>query len=296
MNIKNYESLFEHFNEGIYYVDKERKILYYNKAAELISGFSSENVVGCHCYNNIFNHVSEEGVRLCFNGCPLYDSIKRNVINESVVYLQHREGYRLKVNVKTLPILEEGDIVGALEIFTNVQEANLLNETIAFYRKKVMIDPLTEVNNRHILDYDLPEVIKKTESNVAFGVIFLDIDNFKRINDTYGHAMGDKVLKSLAKSLTNSVRKNDVVIRYGGEEFVILAFDVTIESLAVIAEKIRVMVESSSVREDNNDICFTISIGATMIQSKDTLSSAIKRGDEYMYESKKNGKNRVTIR
>jgi diguanylate cyclase (GGDEF)-like protein len=159
-----------------------------------------------------------------------------------------------------------------------------------------MIDPLTEVNNRQILDYDLPEVIKKTEAKVALGVIFLDLDNFKKINDTYGHPIGDKVLKSLAKSLSNSVRKNDVIIRYGGEEFVIIAFDVTNDSLAVMAEKIRVLVESSSVREENNDICFTISIGATMIQSKDTLSSAIKRGDDYMYESKKNGKNRVTIR
>ena len=296
MNYKDFESLFEHFNEGIYYVDKERKILYYNNAAELISGFSAENVVGCHCYNNIFNHVSEAGVRLCFNGCPLQDTIKRNAINDSVVYLQHREGYRLKVRVKTLPILEGSEVVGALEIFSNVQEANLLNETIAFYKKKVMIDPLTEVNNRHILDHDLPDVLKKSEPSVTFGLIFLDIDNFKKINDTYGHSIGDKVLKSLAKSLTNSVRKNDVVIRYGGEEFIILAFDVDLEALSVMAEKTRVMVENSSVREENEDIHFTISVGATMIQPQDSLSGAIKRGDEYMYESKKNGKNRVTIR
>lgn len=296
MNLKEYEVLFDHFNEGIYYVDHDRKILYYNKAAELISGFSSSKVVGCYCYNNIFNHVSEQGVRLCFNGCPLQDSIQTNAINEAVVYLQHREGYRLKVNVKTLPILENGEVVGALEIFSTASEVNLLNETLEFYKNKMMFDPLTQVNNRQILDHDLPEVIKKTESTIRFGVLFLDIDNFKSVNDTYGHGIGDNVIRSLAKSLTNSVRKNDVVIRYGGDEFVILLYDVNPETLRIKADKIRAMVESSSLREENIEIHFTISVGATMMGPQDSLLSSIQMSDDAMYESKNTGKNKITIR
>lgn len=296
MNINDYKRLFDHFNEGIYFVDQNRKILYYNKAAERISGFSSSMVVGCHCYNNIFNHVSEQGVRLCFDGCPLQDSIRRNVINEAAVYLQHREGYRVKVNVKTLPILEDGEIVGALELFDTASEANLFHETLAFYKTKMMLDPLTEVNNRQVLEQELPELIRNSEPTRRYGVIFLDVDNFKTVNDTYGHAVGDLVLKSIAKSLSNSVRKNDVVIRYGGEEFVVLLDDVTVESLQLKAERIRRMIETSSVREEGREIRFTISVGATLMNPQDSLTQAIERSDDAMYESKKNGKNRVTVR
>jgi len=289
------EFLFDHFLEGIYFVDRFRKILFFNLAAETITGFSAKEVVNASCFNNLFNHMSEEGIKLCFNGCPLQKTILTNTVIASTVYLQHRDGHRLKVKVKTLPVVEEGEVIGALEVFSPVVEEHLLQETIAFYKNKMMTDPLTQLNNRQILEKDIPETIRQSKSVTSFGVIFIDIDNFKKINDTYGHEIGDKVLIILSKTLANSVRKDDILIRYGGEEFVIILSDVNPKSLALISEKVRFMVESSSLREGVENLKFTISIGATLLKSNDSLNSAIERADQAMYQSKKIGKNCVTL-
>jgi two-component system cell cycle response regulator len=295
ITISDYGALFDHFQEGIYFVDPNRRILYFNKAAEIITGFHRQDVIGTCCYQNVFNHLSETGVRLCFNGCPLQDSIERKVVNSATVYLHHRDGQRVKVSVRTLPVMDEQTVTGALEIFSVVTEESVLKETLSYYKTKLMTDPLTEVNNRNILERELPDLINRSRADITFGVLFLDIDNFKKINDTYGHDTGDRVLRTLSKTLSNSIRSGDIIIRYGGEEFVIVLHDIDEKSLAVIAEKIRFMVENSEIRMEKEEIRFTISIGATLLASIDSLTSAIDRADQAMYCSKQAGKNRVTL-
>lgn len=295
MDIEKYFNWFDHFEEGVYFVTPERRIVYFNKASEAISGFTSHEVVGSYCYDNILNHVSEDGTSLCFNGCPLMDSIKERKINQADVYLHHKGGHRVKVNVKTLPVIEDGSVVGALEIFTAADNENLFRQSMEYYKKQAMTDSLTKLNNRTVLDGHVPELMQSSEG-VGFGVIFGDIDHFKAFNDTYGHDLGDRVLYVVSRTLEQAARKSDIVIRYGGEEFMVLVYDTDLDALALLAERLRHMVEASSVSRDGEELNFTMSLGATMIKGRETLDDAIKRADEAMYESKRTGRNKVTVR
>jgi diguanylate cyclase (GGDEF)-like protein len=127
------------------------------------------------------------------------------------------------------------------------------------------------------------------------GVLFLDIDNFKIVNDTYGHNVGDGVLMMVARTLANNLRAHDLVGRYGGEEFVAIITHVDMAQLHSFAERLRLLVENSSHDTEYGTIRVTVSIGATVVRPEDTIETAITRADMFMYNSKIGGRNRVSL-
>lgn len=126
--------------------------------------------------------------------------------------------------------------------------------------------------------------------------MFLDIDNFSGFNNTYGHDRGDSVLLNIAESLRKNMRKSDFVGRWGGEEFLGVFEVASLEEAAKIGEKIRILIQNTEVIHDENTVNVTVSIGITLVEPEDTPDSLIKRADELMYESKKKGKNCVTVK
>lgn len=291
-----YKNILNSINEGIYFVDDKRTITFWNKGAELITGFEASEVVGHHCYHNILNHVSEEGTKLCMNGCPLQKTLTDGQARDSLIYLHHKKGHRVPVKVHVSTIVEEDKIIGAVETFISA-EANFENSFQLDELKQLAYqDQLTELPNRRYLDQELNNHILLNErllQNVA--VVFVDIDFFKKVNDQYGHNIGDEVLKMLARTMKSSVRQTDVVGRWGGEEFIIILNRVNEIALPRICEKIRMLVEASGLRLDNDEIKITISIGATMIQPGDTAVSFVERADQALYQSKSTGRNKVTL-
>ena len=127
------------------------------------------------------------------------------------------------------------------------------------------------------------------------GVLFADIDNFKDINDRYGHTTGDNILKMVAQTLASSLRSYDVLGRYGGEEFIAIIANVTREKLYSFANRLCLLVEQSSLKTESGKISVTVSIGATLAKISDTVDTVVKRADQLMYYSKTAGRNRVTM-
>ncbi len=125
----------------------------------------------------------------------------------------------------------------------------------------------------------------------SFGIIIFDIDNFKRVNDTFGHDTGDIVLKMLSNTILETIRQNDTPARYGGEEFIILAQSDSLDSLFAFAEKLRSTFEFLYIPAIDSSV--TASFGITMYQEGDDIASLIKRADQAMYRAKSKGKNRV---
>ena len=146
-------------------------------------------------------------------------------------------------------------------------------------------DPLTRVFNRRGL-YEHKE-------HQAFAVLMLDIDLFKHINDTYGHLTGDQVIRMLVEILHGIVRPVDKISRYGGDEFVILLDHTDLPNALTIAERIRSRVSSNILYVEENDIQFTVSIGAAESQSQDTLDQVLQRADAQLYQAKESGRNCV---
>lgn len=157
-------------------------------------------------------------------------------------------------------------------------------------------DTLTDIFNRYAFEERFVNQIllqKRRKNDIS--VIFFDIDNFKNINDTLGHQKGDIVLKRIAKILSHNIRQTDLFARWGGEEFVVALFDSSLEDTKDICEKLRYAIENDLELLSICSYNVTASFGITMVKDKDTKDSVIIRADEAMYESKKNGKNRITV-
>lgn len=283
--------------EGIYFVDVDRKITSWNDGAQKITGFSAEEVVSKNCFDNILNHQDASGCKLCIQGCPLKATIEDGRSREANVTLLHKKGYRVPVLVKTIPMYgDQGNIVGAVEIFIDDKnQAQLLN-SLQTYRKLAHEDTLTGVANRRFCQSYLENKLTgANQLNEEVGLLFLDIDDFKRINDNYGHAVGDEVLIMVTKTLSLNLRNYDFVGRWGGEEFIVALDNIESSQLPGIAEKIRRLIETSVLRLEIGEIRMTVSIGATMSRQEDTIDTWVKRADELMYQSKFAGKNTITI-
>ncbi|XFA99120.1 diguanylate cyclase [Candidatus Izemoplasma sp. B36] len=289
--------LLEHLYEAAYIVDENRKILFWNKKAESITGYTKEEIIGKYCFDNILRHVTDSGQHLCHDGCPLFDSIKNNKINEAKVYLHHKKGYRVPVTVKTIPFYDEVDKKRkAIEVFTDIKNDKDLYVENKLLKQEVITDALTQVNNRYFIDYQLETCMREFDSfKTPFGVLFIDIDFFKKVNDQYGHAIGDLVLKAVSKTINLNIRYNDFVGRYGGEEFVVILRNITKEDLYNIAEKLRILIQEIEVNIEDISISVTVSIGCSHYIKPLTKEELIKDADKKMYQAKQSGRNKVII-
>ncbi|WP_081310530.1 sensor domain-containing diguanylate cyclase [Pseudoalteromonas luteoviolacea] len=167
---------------------------------------------------------------------------------------------------------------------------------ISVQKKRAETDPLTETSNRRSLTTVGNEMfVKWKHEHQSFSMIMIDIDNFKGINDIYGHNAGDQVLVHFSRAVSNVIRKSDLFFRIGGEEFVILARD-SGASISKHAERIRKTIEQMTVEYNNQTINITISCGVTTVHDEDdSLECVYCRADQALYQSKMNGRNMTTV-
>ena len=201
------------------------------------------------------------------------------------------------VFLRVAPIREHGDeITGANVMFHDVSSQIVLINKIKDLERSASIDFLTQIPNRRLFERSLISKFEELQRDGRiFGIIFIDIDNFKKVNDTFGHDVGDLVLKMVAKKLQDTLRPYDTLGRWSGEEFVALVSGVDKMQLYAVASRLRSMVERASLFNAESVIKVTISVGATLAVREDTIQSLMKRADNLMYASKKSGKNKVTI-
>jgi len=294
---RNFQEILESMEEGVYFTDRNRVITRWNKAAELITGFSAEEVLGSSCKDNLLMHVDEMGTSLCLGKCPLAHTMEDEHSREAKVYLHHKKGHRIPVMVRTLPRRDtQGNVIGGIEIFTDVSLRENLELQLEQLQRLAMLDPLTELPNRRYLESRMEGMQQELRTGgIPWGVLFFDIDRFKRVNDTYGHDMGDKVITMVSRTLSLGVSPFDTIGRWGGEEFAGIFPNVTLESLRQAAERLRLLVAHSWTDKEAVHIGVTISIGGTLAKSEETPLETVTRADRLMYRSKQEGRNRSTL-
>jgi len=291
----SYKRLFDEMFEGVYCVDLNLKITSWNKSAEEITGFLANEVLGRHCYDNILEHVDQCGRQLCNVGCPLNQTMEDEIIREADIFLHHKSGHRVPVSIKTIPLYENENIIGAVEFMVRTPVI-IDSDEAEKYKSLAMKDHLTGLPNRRYTETYLELKMKEYRTfNLPFGIAFIDVDHFKIVNDTYGHDAGDEILKMLARTYVNSTRGNDLIGRWGGEEFLAVFTNCQEDVLDQLVNKIRMLVENSILKVNNFEIKVTISVGATMVTPDDTVESVVKRADGLMYQSKEDGRNRCTL-
>jgi len=291
-----YEKLLDNMQDGVYFVNRDRKITYWNEGAEGLAGYGAAEAVGKRCFDNFLVHVDEAGRPMCTTGCPLSHVMLDGQPRTAEFYLRHKEGHRVPVSVRVLPMRNrEGKIVGAVEVFGDSTAKKKVENRVVELEQLAFRDPLTGLPNRRHIELKVEQGLQEHQRlGRLYGLLMLDVDRFKKVNDTHGHDVGDALLKAVGETMVQGLRTNDIVGRWGGEEFLVLMPDVNAIGLGDLAERCRVLIAQSSVATGSSWVSVTASIGATVLSHLDTAESAIRRADELMYQSKRSGGDRTT--
>jgi diguanylate cyclase (GGDEF)-like protein len=211
-------------------------------------------------------------------------------------------------------LAQANEQLALLTVRTSQQRAQVLEQHQSLERQKhelamrcqelegeVSRDTLTKLYNRRVFDtYLSRELSRASRQGRTMGIVFIDIDRFKGLNDTFGHAFGDEVLQHVARTIEGALRETDTLFRYGGEEFVVLVVEPTEAGLLKVAERIRAQVEREWIEHDGGRVPVTASVGAAIglpaRRDRDLGSRLVQAADDAMYESKREGRNRCSFR
>lgn len=275
----------------IWYVSSDRTILKQNKKAE--ERFKSK--IGAKCYLEIFcgEFLPEEQKKLAQDEktilpnlkcefCLGNECLKKNI--EFSLCIEDKKNKRF-YKVWWIPVDKNSFIHYLQDITEEKQNEEYLKEISAK-------DHLTGIFNRRYITERLDAEIKllRRTKNRTFSLIMYDIDHFKNINDTYGHDVGDEVLKNVTSIVRDRIRKSDIHGRWGGEEFLLILPETSLLKASYLAEELRGIIENSKIIEQQK---ITVSFGVTQSKIDDTVDSILKRVDDLLYEAKKQGRNRV---
>jgi diguanylate cyclase (GGDEF)-like protein/PAS domain S-box-containing protein len=285
------DALLDAMADGVYAVDLDRRITYWNPAATTISGYSRETAIGRWCGDGLLNHVDEDGKPMCGVNCPLLGTMRDGEPRMARIYLHHEDGHVAPVRITAAPLRgPDGTIVGAVETFTDDSQHVALRQELKDAEHLALIDPLTGLGNRRSFDASIERRFGSwTRHGHAFSVIAVDVDHFKSINDTFGHDAGDAILRVVARSLMAAARAGDEVFRPGGDEFVVLTGPTTVEELSVLATRLRLVVAASRHALDV-PTGVTVSIGSAIVRDGDDHMSVQTRADGRLLEAKQVGR------
>jgi diguanylate cyclase (GGDEF)-like protein/PAS domain S-box-containing protein len=287
--------------EGIYVTNDEREIVYWSEGAEHITGYSAADVVGSHCFDDILVHEDVYGHKLCAGSCPLEECIadgRPRSVNE--VFLKREDGERLAVYIKTRRFTIDSRIYG-VEVFGELETVagREVTRLIQKLSDSAVTDPLTGLFNRRYIDVVLEQQFALYRRiGQRFGVTHIDIDDFKPVNDLYGHAAGDEALRFVATVLSDGTRKMDLLARYGGDEFVVVSAVGADDDLRRVGERAVQSVRSSRfVTPTEETLTMTVSVGATLATPDDESGAVVlARADDALYEAEHAGGDRFVLR
>ncbi|SFV59379.1 diguanylate cyclase/phosphodiesterase (GGDEF & EAL domains) with PAS/PAC sensor(s) [hydrothermal vent metagenome] len=273
--------------DDIVYITKiDGSIIYVNESTIKNYGYTKEELLGSS--PQIF--ASGKYDKSFFK--KLWEIILSGKNYNAVLTNRTKDGKLLYEEKNITPILNENnEIESFVSTGTNITKRVELEKKL---KKMAIIDNLTQVYNRHKLNEIIQaeiEMVKRYEENSA--IVMIDIDHFKYVNDTYGHDIGDVVLKFLCQTILHSIRKVDTFGRWGGEEFILILSHLDISQALIKAESIRKTIENSLI---DGKYKITISMGVTKFKNEDTMTQLLKRVDDLLYEAKETGRNKVVAK
>jgi len=294
---RNNALLLESLGEGVYGVDPRGNVTFFNRAAVAMLGFSLDQASGCFAHE-LFHHHRQDGAPYPQEECPITQTLKDGKVRHSEAeWYWHRDGHGFPVDMTATPILEEGRIMGAVVAFQDISERKKSEDEIY---QLAFFDPLTRLPNRRLLMDRFAQAFSTSERHRSTGaLLFIDLDNFKQLNDTVGHEAGDQLLQQVAHRLLDCVRSEDTVARLGGDEFVVLLNNLAEDEAAAqiqagtVAEKIRNELDRPYGLSDGEHSS-TPSIGVSLFSGRGVAAEdLLKRADAAMYQAKAAGRNVV---
>lgn len=273
--------------DAIIMIDDNGDVTYWNPAAERIFGYTKEEAMGKELHkfmiqdDNLYTLYKKALKKFQLNG-------KGSIVGKTIeLKTRHKDGHEIDIEL-SLSAVKIKDTWHAVGIVRDITERKKIEETL--YLQSIT-DSLTNIYNRRFFIQMLEQEMERTRRNGnPFSIIMFDLDHFKRVNDRFGHATGDMVLKSLADMVKQRMRKTDCFARWGGEEFIILLPETYINDAADLAEELREKISSMTLPKVEH---VTASFGVASHKPSDTIDTILLRADNMLYEAKTSGRNCV---
>lgn len=282
--IARLQDFMDNANDLIQSITQDGRFLYVNRAWRETMGYSEEEISNL----NIFNLIHPDCIPHCMT--LFKDIMEGKLISSIETVFVAKNGTNIILEGSINTKFENGKPVSTRGIFRNITERKKLEDALKI---AATIDKLTDIYNRRKFEDILKQEIERAKRYKSpLSLLMLDLDHFKNINDTYGHQVGDYVLKTIADIVKNNIRTIDFFGRWGGEEFMILLPETILKNAGELAEKIRSLIENYIFE---NVKLVTISCGVTQFIKDDTFDSFIKRVDDALYHAKKQGRNKIEI-
>lgn len=286
--------LLENIFDGVYYVDKDRVIRFWNKGAESISGYTSDQMVGKECGVAGLRHVNTEGCSMCEEDCPLIKVMRTGKPAGDRVFLHSKSGRKIPVDLHATPIFRNGEIIGAVEVFRDASAYVELEEINKQLTRMAYKDPLTDIPSRRwIMDRLKLESDRLERYGESMCIGIFDIDDFKKLNDHYGHLVGDKALKQVATHFKSNLRSSDIIGRMGGDEFLFALLNTEIPEGEKLIRRLKDTI--SKVATNGLQLDIKISIGLFHFEGKEDINAALGKADLALLEAKKAGKDSIYV-
>lgn len=288
-----HDRLLDGLRDGAIYLDVSGQILLWNGAAEQMSGKAASAVLNHRWEPGLLGLQELDGAAVVQGECPVAKVRASNAMFEEQ-YILELPHHSLPVALRALPVISKSrSVCGTILLIQDKSSESCLEERLQSLHTIATSDPLTKVANRAELDRQLPLFLDRHVQDCAPGsMIICDIDFFKRINDRFGHQAGDDALVTFAGLLRENARGEDLVARFGGEEFIILCSGCDTFAATARAEQIRKTVEKTPVPSLKGN-CMTSSFGVTELQAGDTVETFMARADRALLKAKETGRNRV---
>ncbi len=287
------DSLFD----GLYTVTCERKITYWNNAAEEITGYTAEELVGTYCYDGPLKHVDKEGNDLCSDGCPLTWAISHRCKHEDEIFLKHKDGFRVPINVRVSPLCDStGRVHGASELFKDNTPTGAIAERLAELEELALVDPLTRLANAKYAREQIEQSLKEMQRYpLKVGVAIFKIDNIDLFIKAHGRKAFDQFQTIASQTLAHNSRPLDLIARIDEGCFLGIFRNVTDNLLDSTCEKMRLLFAKSSFPLGGATISGTFSAGGHCLRNDDNYTNVIEHCHKYLSECQKDGGNRSRV-
>jgi len=280
--------ILENLQVGIILVGSDRRIVYVNASVPLLTGYAGNELLGTSCWE-LFRPLKNDGNLLTDDDhCPILACWSEGKHHQLETFFHHRDGH-------LIPVMVSANALGGAHMAAMVEITEGISRLPDIYPSP-MLDHLTGLSNRFYLESTIERQLTELKRHGwNFGILFIDIDGFKAINDTYGHATGDLFLIAIGTTLLNCLRLHDVIGRWGGDEFLAVLPNVGPSDLSEVAERYRLLVQETILPIGEKKLHVTVSVGGTVATPEDTVETLVTSADFLMYNSKTTGKNRVTL-
>lgn len=270
---------------GIIVFSEELSIIFFSKSAYKITGFKQSEIIGKKLEDvTILELFSKDNEEISFE--DFLRNLKKNT--SKVLYIRHKSNYRFSVKIRFFLFKEkkkkEKYIIGIFNIFDTLDYTRRLVNSI---KRISNHDHLTMLPNRKFLEFLINKKLHEFKRyNSKFGIILFDINNFKSINDNFGHIIGDDILIDFSRTISKNLRNCDILGRWGGDEFIALITNVDEDKIETIMKKLTEIIKNKLFLITAEGLHLTVSAGFSIIRKKDNLQTLVDRADKNMYEDK----------